>query len=164
MSIQRVENAQTHASSRHEDGAVAVEMALILPFLLLIVFGSIQYGFYFWADQGGSDAARKAARLAAVGDYTDCASFRTSIKSDIAALGDETAAVITRLYESDAGVKRTATNGSDVLIGDYATVSVSFRTYDFNFPFLPFIDSGTVTSTARARVENLNDGRPLSCA
>ena len=49
-----------------EHGAVAVEFALVLPFLLVIVFGSIQYGFYFWADQGGSDAARKAARLAAV--------------------------------------------------------------------------------------------------
>lgn len=146
-----------------EHGAVAVEFALVLPFLLLIVFGSIQYGIYFWADQGGSDAARKAARLAAVGEYTDCTSFRNSIREDLEPLGDEDAAEINRTYQTDAGVKRTAADGSDVLIGDYAVVSVEFKTYDFNFPFLPFIQDGEVSSTAKARVENLNDGKPLPC-
>ncbi len=149
--------------TRGEGGAVAVEFALVLPFLLLIVFGSIQYGFYFYADQGGSDAARKAARLAAVGEYIDCSSFRSSIRSDIAGLGDESGASITRSYQSDAGVTR-ATDGSNVLIGDYAVVRVSFTSFTFNFPFLPFVDDGRVTATAKARVENLNDGKPTSCS
>jgi len=148
---------------RGDHGAVAVEFALVLPFLLLIVFGSIQYGIYFWADQGGSDAARNAARLAAVGKYPDCAAFRNSIKSDISALGDEAGATITRTYKTDAGVARAAADGSDVLIGDYAVVLVTFETYDFNFPFLPFIQDGIVTATAKSRVENLNDGKPLPC-
>jgi Flp pilus assembly protein TadG len=149
--------------TERERGAVAVEFALVLPFMLLIVFGSIQYGFYFWADQGASDAARKAARLAAVGDYPDCAGFRSSIRSDISSLGDEVHATINRSYQSDAGVVR-ATDGSNVLIGDYAIVNVSFKTFDFNFPFLPFVDDGRVSSTAKARVENLNDGKPTSCS
>lgn len=148
---------------RTDRGAVAVEFALVLPFLLLIVFGSIQYGIYFWADQGGSDAARKAARLGAVGDYPDCASFVNSVKSDIAPLGDEGGAEVTRTFESDAGTDRTAADGSDVLIGDYVTVSVEFDSYDFNFPLVPFINDGVVTSTAKARVEYLNNGKPISC-
>jgi Flp pilus assembly protein TadG len=149
---------------RDDRGAVAVEFALVLPFMLLIVFGSIQYGFYFWADQGASDAARKAARLAAVGEYPDCDAFKASIRSDIASLGDEANATIKRSYKSDAGTTRTAADGSDVLIGDYATVTVSFTTYDFNFPFLPFVNDGLVNSTAKARVENLNDGKPTTCS
>ena len=163
MFCHRTGDAKRTPATR-DDGAVALEFALLLPFLMLIVFSGIQYGLYFWADQGSSDAARKAARLAAVGTYPDCTSFQNSIKADIATLGDEAGATITRSYQSDAGVKRTAADGSDVLIGDYATVSVSFKTLDFNFPFLPFIDNGTVTSTAQARVENLNDGKPLTCA
>ena len=152
------------ARKRTENGASAVEFALVSVPVIVMLFGLIQYGLYFWADQGSSDAARKAARLAAVGTYPDCTSFQNSIKADIATLGDEAGATITRSYQSDAGVKRTAADGSDVLIGDYATVSVSFQTLDLNFPFLPFIDNGTVTSTAQARVENLNDGKPLTCA
>lgn len=148
---------------RGQGGAVAVEFALVLPFLLLVVFGIIQYGLYFYADQGGSDAARKAARLAAVGKYTDCTSFRNSIKADIASLGDEANASITRSYKSDAGAVR-ASDGSNVLIGDFATVRVSFDSFDFNFPFLPFIQGGRVTATAKARVENLNDGKPTTCS
>lgn len=148
---------------RDDAGAVAVEFALVLPFLLLIVFGSIQYGMYFWADQGGSDAARKAARLGAVGEYPTCAAFVSSVKSDIEAVGDGDGADVTRSYESDSGVKRTAADGSDVLIGDYVSVSVTFESFDFNFPFVPFIDDGIISSTAKARVENLNDGKPISC-
>ena len=148
---------------RTDDGAAAVEFALVLPFMLLLVFGSIQYGLYFWASQGGSDAARKAARLGAVGDYPSCTAFRDSVRSDIADLGDEAGAEITRQYETDAGTARTAADGSDVLIGDYVTVTVTFDSLDLNFPFLPFIDNGQVSSSAKARVENLNDGKPLSC-
>ena len=136
----------------------------MLPFILLVVFGSIQYGLYFWASQGGSDAARKAARLGAVGDYPSCAAFRSSVRSAIAPLGDESGATITRTYESDGGSKRVAADGSDVLIGDYVSVKVKFDSYDFHFPLLPFVNHGQVSSDAKARVENLNDGKPISCS
>ena len=159
----RIADVLRRRTRRDERGAAAVEFALVLPFMLLIVFGSIQYGIYFWADQGGSDAARKAARLGAVGDYPTCAAFVASVKSDIAKLGDEAGASVKRSYETDAGVKRTAADGSDVLIGDYVVVKVTFNSFDFNFPFLPFINNGQVHSEAKARVENLNDGKPISC-
>ena len=42
------------------------------------------------------------------------------------------------------------------VIGEQATVRVEFPTYNFNFPFLPFLsDNGNISQTADIRVENL---------
>jgi hypothetical protein len=39
-------------------------------------------------------------------------------------------------------------------------VTVAFDSIDLHIPFLPFIKDGRVSSTAKARVEFLNDGAP----
>ena len=49
-------------------GAVAVEFALLLPVLLLIVFGIIDFGRMLNAQITLTQAAREGARLAALGD------------------------------------------------------------------------------------------------
>lgn len=48
------------------DGAAAVEFALLLPVLVLLLFGIIQFGVAFNQAQGQQAAAREGARLAAV--------------------------------------------------------------------------------------------------
>jgi Flp pilus assembly protein TadG len=55
--------ASTRAASR---GAAAVEFALILPLLLLLVFGIINYGDMLSVRQSVSQAAAEGARAAAV--------------------------------------------------------------------------------------------------
>src|SRR4051794_35145173 len=86
---------------RNQRGAIAVEFALVMLPLVVLIFGAIQYGLYFWAMQGGSDIARSAARMAAVGDTstTTCAAFQNSIKDQINSLsGNGAGATITRTY------------------------------------------------------------------
>lgn len=52
---------------RIESGASTVEFAIVLALLLLIVFGTIQFGIVFNRLQGLEAAAREGARLASVG-------------------------------------------------------------------------------------------------
>ena len=52
---------------RDEEGAAAVEFALIAGLLVMLVFGLIEYGLAFWQIQSLRAATREGARVAAVG-------------------------------------------------------------------------------------------------
>ena len=56
-----------------QSGASAVEFALILPLLVLFLFGIIQFGLAFSRAQGMEAAAREGARVASLGPRTDAA-------------------------------------------------------------------------------------------
>ena len=52
---------------RKQDGASAVEMALIAPLLFMLVFGIIEFGIAFLQIQSMRTAVREGGRAAAVG-------------------------------------------------------------------------------------------------
>lgn len=55
-----------------EEGAAAVEFALIVGLLAVLIFGLLEYGLAFWQVQNLRAAAREGARVAAVrGDATE---------------------------------------------------------------------------------------------
>ena len=142
---------------RGDSGAVAVEFALVLPILLLLLFGIVQYGLYFWAAQGGASATREAARRAAVGDMTSCAEFQSHVRDRIDALGSGAGtATVSRAYANGPG-----NTSSAVEVGDIVTVTVAFNSIDLRIPFLPFGD-GQVTQTAESRVEHVPTA-PATC-
>src|SRR5215470_9165028 len=71
------------AKRRHEErGASAVEFALVVPFLLLIVFGIIVYGMVFAQSLSLSNSARQAARSGVISGTT-CAQI-TALAHDAA--------------------------------------------------------------------------------
>jgi len=59
---------------KSDGGAAAAEMAMVLPFLLVLMFGSAELGNYFLDEHGlvkqVRDGARYAARLPAEANYT----------------------------------------------------------------------------------------------
>jgi hypothetical protein len=61
---------------KHEKGASTVEFALVVPVLILLLFGIIQFGMAFGDQLAITHAAREGARLAAVGAF-DEASVRS---------------------------------------------------------------------------------------
>jgi Flp pilus assembly protein TadG len=115
--------------------------------LIMIMFGLIQYGLYFWALQGGADIARSAARVAAVSDtnYQHCPAFTSYINNQINTFGTTSGSIIHRTYTE-------ATPGT-VNVGDTVTVQVEFKSIDLGFPFVPFIKGGWVAQRAQARVD-----------
>jgi len=86
------------ARRRDESGAAAVEFALVVPFLLLIVFGIIVYGMVFAQSLSLSNSARQAARSGVI-EGTTCDQI-TSLAHDAADTigmdGADTTVAVTR--------------------------------------------------------------------
>ena len=55
--------------SRGERGASAVEFALVMPFLFLILFGIMNYGIFFADVMATQDGANQSARAGAIGSF-----------------------------------------------------------------------------------------------
>jgi Flp pilus assembly protein TadG len=68
------------SAATRERGAVAVEFALVLPVLLLIVFGVIDFGIVLAQKASLASAARAGARFGAVNAYTATHSCSNVVK------------------------------------------------------------------------------------
>jgi Flp pilus assembly protein TadG len=55
----------------HRRGVSIVELAIVTPLLLLLIFGVIEYAWLFLKASGISNAAREGARYAATAGVTD---------------------------------------------------------------------------------------------
>jgi Flp pilus assembly protein TadG len=62
--------APKRRSALRERGAAAVELAIVLPLLLLVIGGIVDFGRAFYTQIVISNAAREGARMMAVGGYS----------------------------------------------------------------------------------------------
>lgn len=139
------------ARQRGERGSVVVEFALVVPLVLLLLIGVIQYGYHYWAMQTASAAAREAARRLVVGTDPTCTVTEARDRASAPAVGSS---VPTVTY-SYANATNTAERG--VLV----TVTVSLQSLDTGLVPLPA--GGLVTESATNRVENVPID-PLLCS
>ena len=143
---------------REERGAAVLEFGLIAPMLFLLLFGMIQYGYFFWSLTTASATSREAVRRMVVGtDWTTCAEKWAVEHARNAAVGDRSVTV-TRSYSDSSGVPLTRPPAA----GDLVEVTVSFRSLDLGFPLLPLPDHGTVTQSSRNEIQNVPD-TPVPC-
>jgi Flp pilus assembly protein TadG len=138
---------------REQRGAAAVELALVLPFLLVLVGGILQFSWYLYAMQSGTSAASDLVRRISVGDCQTAA--------------DQLALVDSRLGPADSGSTPVTVSGpADPLeaedIGTTVEVTVTFETADFHLPVISEFYDATVTRTASARVED-SESTPGGC-
>ncbi|MHB1344285.1 MAG: TadE/TadG family type IV pilus assembly protein [Thermoleophilia bacterium] len=95
-------------SARHSDqGAAMVEFALVLPVLLVLLLGIIDFGLYFYNDLQLTHVARDAARYASVNDEAGANAAIDSATLVSTAL--DTRAVDLGSSGNDAKVELTAT-------------------------------------------------------
>ena len=96
---------RTARSAPRDRGAAAVEFALLLPMLLLLVFGIIDFGRALNAQITLTQAAREGARVDAVDDSTGIPNTSATVttRTQAAATGLSGVAVTVTLCSANAG-------------------------------------------------------------
>ena len=136
---------------RDQEGAAAVEFALLLPLLVLLLFGMIEFGLAFNTRIQATNAAREAARQAVVGidNWSDVGGlpFWQVVRQD-AGVGSISNCVLT----------------TDDVLGGTLTVSFDFP-LNLRIPFMPNPPSWqTGTAQASMRIEQHSaPGGPGGC-
>ena len=125
---------------RTEEGAVAVEFAMVFPLVFAVLFGVIQYGTYFWGRSTVAASARESARQLAVGTDWTCTHDQAVSKASSAS----SQVVVTRRYVNASNTPA---------IGGLVEVTVTAKTLAPTL--LPVPGGGTITEVATARVENI---------
>lgn len=134
-----------HRPGRPRDlGAAAVEFALVSVALFTLMFGVVQYGFYFLQASAVEAAAREGARRASVGigsleevETDPCAEWGSS--------------VLMGVPESTRGSIRSLTSTGATARGEDVTVTVVWEPVSFRLVPVP----DPAPETAVTRVERL---------
>jgi Flp pilus assembly protein TadG len=124
---------------RQEDGAAAVEFALIVGVLAMLIFGMLQFGLAFFELQNLRAASREGARLGAVGATPAEIRDRVNTASNNAIPANNPAITITPLAGCPAPASQTIDSKVAVAI-DTANAALPANLKDIftiNVPFLP---------------------------
>jgi Flp pilus assembly protein TadG len=142
---QRLKGVRMLRRKAGEDGAAAVEFGLIvIPFCALL-FGLIQFGWYFWTAETTNSAAREVARRVVVGDCWTAADR------------DAFAATHARQITGSVDVSPAP---SGLAVGDKITITITSNTDLIDFiPGLP----DSVTRSYEARMEVDAASSPDNC-
>jgi Flp pilus assembly protein TadG len=139
----RAANAPRSARLHGDDGAAAVEFALVSFLLFTLLLGIIGFGFVLFAQQSALHAAREGARLAAVGVNGTCKPFQDEVANRGSGANVSATTVKMTYADSNSDGKTDA--------GDTVTVEVP---YTVDIAFLGFIGfktfNGTQTGISRA--------------
>ena len=120
-------------------GAIAAEMALVLPVILLVTFGAIRYGWFFLKSQQITNAARYGARVAIRAD----ASTQDVIDAVGTLLGPYGANIITDVNNppvSFAVNDVVTTDIASTILGDAITVTITIPAADVDILPLNLFD------------------------
>lgn len=135
-SIRRALSARVSVRADRERGAAAVEFAIVVSLLVMLVFGVIEFGLAFWQVQNLRSATREAARVAAVrGTTTQISDAMVSASTGSLPPG------YTGFTVSPASGCTSSTVGQEVTVTiDNASLSSNVRSaFSVDIPLLPII-------------------------
>lgn len=107
-----------------ERGASAVEFALVMPVLLIMLMGMIDFGLAINAQAVLSNAAREAARAGSFNATDSAATTTVALNSSSTLLGDDPTVDVTCTTMSGSAI-----NCSSAVAGDVVKVNMKYRYY-----------------------------------
>jgi Flp pilus assembly protein TadG len=142
-------------SFRRQEGAAAVEFAIVASLLFMLIFGIIDFGFAFHAWNNTANAAREGARRAAVDNSTASIIARTQ---QAARTLDATKLTISVECSTNDGVTfGGCAAGSSWEEGDIIRVNVDYA-YDLITPFGSFVPGLGPTMNVHSMSESRFEG------
>ena len=125
---------------RQERGQSVAEFALVLPLMMLILLGIVQFGMVFKQYITLTDAVREGSRKAAVSRHR--ADRDSYVKGAVVSAGSDLGATFTT---TNVSVNSTWNHGEDVTVR---------ATFPFSINIIGIVvHSGTMSSSATERVE-----------
>jgi Flp pilus assembly protein TadG len=115
-------NLRLIGGSRRIDGNAVVEFALLLPILLLVIFGITEFGRAIMTTNVLNSAAREGARLAAVSQLADTLSVQARVQEVLQAANVPPKAITVQYFPANNSVRVEVTSDFVVLSGDVLQV------------------------------------------
>ncbi len=129
-------------AGRPERGAAIIEFAIVLPVLLLVILGGVEFGWLMGQNNDVRHGAREAARLASVDRGT------------VSAMG----AIVCDAMDLSSGPTVTFTDSATGRNGTQGTVQVSLGVNSItNFPVISGMLPANLTSEVKFRLEQDSD-------
>ena len=138
---------------RSERGAIAVEFALILPLMLMLILGIIEFGFGYHAWDSTQNGVREGARLAAV-DPSE-SNIEARVRGASSFLDQANLTIVIECAPAGSASFTACPAAVDWDAGDIVRITSSYA-YDYLTPLPGFVGLGanmSMTSRAEARFE-----------
>ena len=123
------------SAEEKRSGAAAVEFAIILPVLLVIVMGLIDFAMALYTQNTLQFAVERAARYAIVNQSDATTAFESQVTTHLAGI----------LADSDVTITVTADSADGM---EFVTID-AIKPYTFSLPFVSFLGSITVSGNTR---------------
>jgi Flp pilus assembly protein TadG len=129
-------------------GAAAVEFALIVPALILLIFGSIEFGLAVQARTVVGNAAREGVRVLSLSNSVS--DSKQAVTTALGGISGAATATVVVSCKTPAGATCTA-GGTDAQ-GNVGTVVVTL-TYTGVTGMFPQLTNATLTASSYMRIE-----------
>lgn len=137
-----------NTSKRRERGASAVELAIVAPFLLILLLGIIEFGFVFGQYNELRHAVREGARYAAVSE--------PDVTGDSAVDKLDVIETVCNALGLGAPTVEIVTTQTGTAIGDVGTITVTLDTDSLsNAPIISIFVPDQLENTATFRLEQV---------
>lgn len=154
--MMRVVNGRNRASRQRDDGAAAVEFAIVSTLLLTILFGILQYGFLFFQILSAQQAVGEAAaltRTAVVSDISGntCEQWRLAVRDSSTLPGAE--------WQRTSWVPLDSRPPGPLRIDDRVEVTLVWEPVRFAGSFIPAPGTGPREATVTTGLMRLGEGQ-----